>query len=230
MRIYDDSAKPSNKVQKTANDRTARVDLVQGIDVKSRSTMSSTARPFISVGDISVEPFTHAVRPEYLGSSGNSVVFDQYVDTYKPQSTQSLLDTDYVFYSTVARSPINNSIEPLDSVSLRFSAEKTKGFRTNLGFICGRFENEKVATSSAIMSNCRKVLDDTNFFGNVKYEGYIKEELNFETFNDDASQDLHKDFSTISVPRTKRIAIGGTGGSDITDIGPYTLLYAGLYR
>ncbi len=230
MRTYDDSSKPKNKVQITGNNRTERADLIQGIDVKSRATMSSTARPFISVGDISVEPFTHALRPDSIGSNTNSGVFEQYIDSYKPVSTNSLLSEDYIFYPTAPKGSSSPAVEPLDTVSQRFTVEKTKGIRSNTGFLCGRFENENASTTSAIMTNCRKILDDTNFFGNVKYEGYIKEELNFESFNDDASQDIHKEFSTISIPRTKRIIIGGTGGSDITDIGPYTLLYAGLYR
>lgn len=230
MRVYSDNGNPGNKYQKTGNNRVDRSDLLQGADVKSRNTMLSTASPFISVGDVSSEPFSHSLQSTTIGSSLDSVVFEKYVDTYKPVNPEGLLNTDDVYFSTIPRRSSSAAIEPLDTVSLRLTIEKTKGFRASIFSTCGRFENENIDQESALMRNTRKVLDDSNFFGTVKYDGYIKEEINFETFSDDASNDIHKEFKMISVPRVKRTIIGGTGGSSLAESGPFTMTYGGLYR
>lgn len=230
MRVYDDSGNPSNAYKKTGNNRVERPDLLQGADVKSRNTMLSTASPFISVGDISSEPFTHSLQSTTIGSALDSVVFEAYVDTYKPVKPEGLLNTDDVYFSTIPKRTSSAAIEPLDTVSLRLTIEKTKGIRATAFSTCGRFENEQLASESVLMSNTRKILDDSNFFGTVKYDGYIKEETNFETFNDDASEDIHKEFQMIVVPRVKRTIIGGTGGTSLAESGPFTMTYGGLYR
>ena len=230
MKVYIDRDGSSNEYKKTGNNRTTRSDLLQGSDVKSRNTAFATISPFFSIGDVSKEPFTHALQNNSIGSALDSVVFEPYVDTYKPISPEGLLNTDDVYFSTIPRRAPSTSIEPLDTVTLRLTVEKTRGFRASTFATCGRFENEKIVQESSVMSNTRKILDDSNFFGTVKYDGYIKEEVNFETFNDNASSDIHDEFSMIKVPRTKKTVIGGTGGCDFAENGQYTLTYGGLCR
>ena len=230
MKVYTDRDDSIYEYKKTGNSRTSRADLLQGYDIKSRNTTLLTISPFFSIGDVSKEPFTHALQNNTIGSALDSVVFEAYVDTHKPVNPEGLLNTDNVYYSTIPRQSPSKSIEPLDTVSLRLTVEKIRGFRASAFATCGRFENEKIAQESAVMSNTRKILDDSNFFGTVKYDGYIKEEVNFENFNDDASINIHDEFSMIAVPRSKKLVIGGAGGSDFSESGPYTLVYGGLHR
>jgi len=230
LKVYTDGDNSNYEHKKTGNSRTDRADLLQGHDVKSRNTALSTISPFFSIGDISKEPFTHALQNNSVGSALDSVVFEAYVDTHKPVNSAGLLNTNDVYFSTIPRRAPSAAIEPLDTVSLRLTVEKTRGFRASTFATCGRFENERLSQESAVMSNPRKILDDANFFGTVKYDGYIKEEVNFETFNDDASKDIHDEFSMISVPRVKKTVIGGAGAYDFAESGTCTLVYGGLHR
>ena len=231
MKTYKDRVNNTGPV-KTGNNRSDRPDLLQGIDVKSSQTVFSRAGGLLSLSNReSSEPFSNEIGVYSFDSHLNAASFETYHDVVKPLSAHDLLDTYSAAYATDSRLPNSEPIEPLDTVSLFYRGLRTRGINGSAFFKWSRFEGVRVETVSKLSKNPAQVLDSSNFFGNVKYDGYIKESVNFELFDDCMTYDTDGILQKSDKRSNARVeVVGGTGGSDRAEAGQFTLFYGGLYR
>ncbi len=229
MRTYNDRVDKTSP-QKTGNDRVPRPDLLQGIDVKSNSTIFSRSGGYISLIDSRREPFTNEIGVYSFDSTLNCGEFEPYLDVLKPTSPENLFDSYSVSYSVSSRAPNSTAIEPLGTVTNFYDGISFSGIKGSAFFRWSRFEGIQISNSSRITRNPVPFLDESNIFGNVKYEGYIKEETNITAFDDSNSYDTSNNLQKSEKSSPERVVVGATGGSDRAEAGHFTIFYGGLYR